>query len=220
MILPSEAADWVRGAGIPQPPTEYDTVNRPDTAGRVAITDPAPFDYVRGVVTIRGNAQDGNIRLYRLDYGQGLNPPQWVQIGTDHTSSVFNGDLGVWDTNGLDGLYSLRLTMMRNDTSIQPFVVQVTVDNIPPTIQVISPYQDQKFQVADEYVVIQPIVTDNVSMDRVEFYVDDQLVATSTIAPFNERWLVTTPGKHVIQLRAYDAAGNTSVSERIFIEVS
>lgn len=220
VMLPAEAADWIREAGIPQPPTEFDTVNMPNTAGNVAITEPAPFGYVRGTVTIRGNARDGNIRFYRLDYGQGLNPSQWIQIGTDHTSSVFNGDLGVWNANGLDGLYSLRLTLVRNDNSVQPFIVQVTVDNIPPTLQVISPYRDQKFRLSDEYVVIQPLVADNVSMDRVEFYVDDQLVATSTIAPFNERWLITTPGRHVIQLRAYDAAGNTSVSERIFIEVS
>jgi membrane peptidoglycan carboxypeptidase len=218
-VLPPEAADWVREAGIPQPPTEYDSVNTPSTVGNVAIIEPKPFSYVRGVITIRGNARDNNFQSYRLDYGQGLNPEQWLQIGENYLSSVFNGDLGMWDANGLDGLYSLRLTMLRRDSSLQEAVVQVTVDNIPPTIQVISPNSDQKFQLSDEYVIIQPVVADNVSMDRVEFYVDDQLMATSTIAPYNERWLITTVGTHVIQLRAYDAAGNTAVSERIKVEV-
>ena len=46
---------------------------------------------------------------------------------------------------------------------------------------------------------------------------DDQLIATSTIAPYNERWIITEPGVHTIQIRAFDTAGNTSVSERVTI---
>jgi chitinase len=84
----------------------------------------------------------------------------------------------------------------------------------------ISPYQGQTYSLADEFVIIQPLVTDNISMNRVEFYVDDQLIATSTIDPYNERWIITEPGVHYIQLRAYDAVGNTSVSERITITVN
>jgi hypothetical protein len=57
-------------------------------------------------------------------------------------------------------------------------------------------------------------------MDRVEFYVDDELIAISTVAPFNERWIIDEPGTHFIQLRAYDTAGNTSVGERITITVT
>ncbi|MBN1428609.1 MAG: transglycosylase domain-containing protein [Anaerolineae bacterium] len=219
-VLPAEAADWVREAGIPQPPTEYDTLNAPGAAGNVAITAPKPFSYVKGTITVRGNARSDNFGLYRLDYGQGLNPGQWIQAGSDHLESVFSGELGLWDTAGLDGLYSLRLTVVRSDSTIQESIIQVTVDNIAPTIQVLTPNRDQTFRKADEYIAIQPIVTDNVSMDRVEFYVDDQLIATSTISPYNERWLITTEGTHVIQLRAFDAAGNTTVSERIKIEVN
>lgn len=218
-VLPPEAADWVREAGIPQPPTEYDTLNAPSTVGNVAIIDPVPFSYVKGTITLRGNARDGNFVFYRLDYGQGLNPAQWIQIGADHSETIFGGELGLWNTTGLDGLYSLRLTVVRTDSTIQESIVQVTVDNIAPTIRVLTPNRDQIFSVSDEYITIQPIVTDNVSMDRVEFYVDDQLIATSTISPYNERWLITSLGSHVIQLRAFDAAGNTSVSERIKVEV-
>ena len=54
MILPDEAADWLREHEVPQPPTEYDTVNVPDTFGDVAITSPAPFSYVRGAMVIHG----------------------------------------------------------------------------------------------------------------------------------------------------------------------
>jgi len=219
-IFPAEAADWVREAGIPQPPTEYDTVDMPNVFGNVAITQPAPFSYVGGVVSIQGNAIDPNFSFYRLDYGEGLNPTEWTQIGTNQYSSRFNTELGVWDARLLEGLYSLRLTVVRGNTSLEQFIIQVTVDNTPPTIQIITPRPDQQFRLSDEFVVIQPFVADNISMDRVEFYVDDELIATSTIAPFNARWLIDSTGKHIIQVRAYDAVGNTVASERIFIEVT
>lgn len=220
MVLPAQAADWVREAGIPQPPKEYDTVGAPTNTGNVAIISPEPFSYVRGAVTIRGNATDSNFQLYRLDYGPGLNPTEWTQIGTNHFSSRYNSELEIWDARTLDGLYSLRLQVIRGNNSIEEFIIQVTVDNSAPTIDVLYPNDRQTYSLSDEFVTIQPQVADNISMDRVEFYVDGQLIAISTIAPYNERWFITEPGTHFIELRAYDTAGNTSVSERITIEVT
>ncbi len=220
MILPPEAADWVREAGIPQPPTEYDTINAPSTFGDVAIIEPAPFSYVRGAVTIRGNARDPNFQLYRLDYGSGINPTAWTQIGTNHFSSRYNDELEVWDARRLEGLYSLRLTVVRGDNSIEEFIIPVTVDNTPPSAQILYPQDRQTYVLADEFVTIQPTVVDNISMDRVEFYVDGQLIAVSTVAPYNERWTITEPGTHFIELRAFDAAGNSTVSPRVTIEVT
>jgi len=219
MVLPPEAADWVREAGIPQPPDQYDSIAAPTSAGDVAIIEPQPFSTVRGAVTIRGNARDANFASYRLDYGEGINPTAWTQIGTTRTSPVSNGELGVWDARQLNGLYSLRLTVVRGNNSIEEFVIPVTVDNAPPTVDILSPQDGATFTPADEYVVIQPNVVDNISMDRVEFYVDGELVATSTVAPFNERWMITNPGRHFIELRAYDTAGNMTVSKRLTITV-
>lgn len=218
-VFPAQAADWVREAGIPQPPTEYDTVSNPSVFGPVAITSPAPFGYVNGVVQIRGNATDPDFSFYKLDYGAGLNPGEWIQIGGNQYSQRFDGTLGEWNTDLLEGLYSLRLTLVRRNNSIEEFVIQVTVDNTAPQIQLLAPLDGQVFELADEFVVIQPFVTDNISMDRVEFYVDELLIATSTIAPFNQRWLITAPGYHTVQVRAFDAVGNTAVSQRITIQV-
>jgi membrane peptidoglycan carboxypeptidase len=219
MVLPPEAADWIREAGIPQPPTEYDTVPAPEAYGDVAITDPAPFSLVRGAITIHGNARDPNFQYYRLDYGEGLNPDSWTQIGQNSYTSRYDDDLGIWDTRPLDGLYSLRLAIVQGSNALNEFTIQVTVDNIPPSIELGYPQDGQQYTFADEFVTMQPFVSDNISMDRVEFYVDEQLIATSTVAPFNERWIITEAGTHTIQLRAYDTAGNTAASDRITIEV-
>ena len=220
MVLPPEAADWLREAGIPQPPDEYDAISAPSISGDVAIIAPAPFTYVRGAVPIRGNARGPNAAYYRLDYGVGINPTEWTQIGTNHDAPRSNAELEIWDARQLNGLYSLRLTVVGRGNAIEEFVVPVTVDNAPPSAEVLYPADGSTYTLADEYVTIQPNVVDNISMDRVELYVDGQLIAISTVAPYNERWIITEPGKHFIELRAYDAAGNTSQSKRVTIEVT
>ena len=220
MVLPPEAADWMRETGKPQPPAEYDAINTPESSGNVVITSPGAFSYLRGAITINGTARDANFQLYRLDYGEGINPTAWTQIGTNHFTPLSNGELGVWDARGLEGLYSLRLTMVRGDSSVEEFVLPITIDNSPPTVQVLYPSDGQTYTLADEFVTIQPNVVDNISMERVEFYVNGQLIAISTVAPFNERWIITEPGRHVIELRAYDTAGNITVTPRLTIEVA
>jgi len=219
-VLPPEAADWAREAGIPQPPTAYDVVIAPDTFGPVAIAQPSPFSYVKGVVTLVGNATDPGFRLYRIDYGEGINPTEWIQIGVDHPEPRYNFQLEIWDARKLNGLYSLRLQVIRGNNSVEEFITQVTVDNSPPVIDFVYPQDGQAFRMSDEFVTIQPLITHNISMDRVEFYVDGGLIAASTIAPYNERWIITEPGSHYLELRAYDSAGNSTVSERITFEVS
>ena len=42
----------------------------------------------------------------------------------------------------------------------------------------------------DEYVSIQAEARDNVSMDRVEFYLDGALLKISTVPPYNARWTI------------------------------
>ena len=110
--------------------------------------------------------------------------------------------------------------MIRADNSVGQALIQVTVDNTPPTIQILQPNDGKTFQMADEFVTIQPIVNDNVSMSKVEFYVDGKLIATSTISPYNERWTITGPGTHSIQIRAYDTAGNVATGPIVTITVT
>jgi hypothetical protein len=42
----------------------------------------------------------------------------------------------------------------------------------------------------DEYVNIKADATDNVSMDRVEFYLDNRLMDTTTVAPYSGKWTI------------------------------
>ena len=225
-ILPPEAADWVRQAGLPQPPTEYDSVYAPPDANSDAntnIASLAPFAYVHGTVPITGTAKADNFSLFHVQFGPGLNPTEWTQIGGDRSDQVENGDLQTWDTTGLSGLYSVQLLVVKTDQTFELATVQVTVDNAPPTVKLITPTPDQQFTLgADESVIIQPEAADNLSLAFVEIYVDGRKVNTSTVAPFTYRWPLRGAGAglHTVYVRAVDAAGNAAESERVAIRVA
>ena len=191
-IFPPEAADWVRQNNIPQPPTEYDDAYGPSPASdEVAIISPSLYSYVRGVVPIIGNARSSDFRLYRLEFGEGLNPSAWSQIGPDHYHQVENGPLEYWDTTGLKGFYTLQLSVLEGSGRYKQAAIQVTVDNISPTITLIHPEDGAVYVMEDdEWVNIQAQAQDDFSMDRVEFYLDGQLLGYSTVPPYNWKWTI------------------------------
>jgi penicillin-binding protein 1C len=192
-IFPPEAADWMRDTGIPVPPSEYDNAYGPPLAsGPVAIMNPGPYAYVNGGVVISGNVMIDNFALYRLEYGQGLNPTTWTQLGGDHTNQVDRGPLEFWDTSGVpEGLYTLQLTALRQDQSFQQAAVQVTVDNTPPEVTPLNPPEGKVYKMeADEWVNVQVDAVDNVSMDKVEFRLDGRTFHEATVAPYNARWTI------------------------------
>jgi hypothetical protein len=51
-------------------------------------------------------------------------------------------------------------------------------------------------------------VDSDAGIDRVEFYVDNKLKKTDTEEPFNYRWMLSVPFKHLIKVVAYDTNGN------------
>lgn len=191
-IYPPEAADWVRENNIPQPPSEYDTSNRTTAqGGDVAITAPASYSSIAGIITITGNARLDNLATYRLAFGKGLDPTQWTQIGGDHSNRVDNGFLEQWDVSALDGLYTLKLTAVERNGTPREAAIQVIVDNKPPTIKIIHPqdgaiYSPEK----DEWVSIGIEAVDNASMSKVEFYLDGGYIGATTVAPYNKKWTI------------------------------
>ncbi|MBC7260649.1 MAG: hypothetical protein H5T63_01435, partial [Chloroflexi bacterium] len=192
-IYPPEASDWVRENGIPQPPTAYCDVHGPSpTTLEVAIANPSLYAHVAGVVPIFGNARPGDFRLYRVEYGAGLNPREWVPIGGDHYNRVDNNVLEYWDVSQLpDGLYTLRLIVIEGSGNQRSASIQVIVDNTPPKVEIIHPLDGAVYTLeSDEWVNIQVDAMDNYAMDRVEFYLDEQQIGYSTVAPFTHKWTI------------------------------
>lgn len=216
-VYPEAAADWVRENEIEQPPDEYDTITAPEASSEIGILSPRPFEYVRGQVVITGTAQSDDFAFYRLATFEGLTPQNLQTLADNVTEARENEPIAVWDVSALEGLHTLLLTVVRNDGSFEEFSVPVTVDNEPPEVEILFPLPEQEIFTDEEWVIVQAQVTDNASIDRVEFYVDNAAVpfAISTVPPFTEKWTIVGTGCHRFTVRAYDAAGHETTSEPV-----
>lgn len=192
-IYPPEAADWVREQGIPQPPTQRDEIyGCTPEGGDVVVLEPTLGGHVKGVVPIRGNARSGDFHFYRLEFGEGLNPSAWSQIGGDHYDQVSDNVLEFWDVRGLkDGLYTLQLTVVDHSQNFRRATLYVTVDNTPPTAYVGYPWEGRVYVLeSDEWANLTADVSDNVQIDKVEFYLDDELLDYSVVEPYAIKWVL------------------------------
>jgi len=194
-VYPPEAADWVREQGIPQPPTQRDEIyGCSPEGGEVVILDPTLGGHVREIVPVVGNARSGDFAFYRLEFGEGLNPSAWSQIGGDHYNQVDQNVLEYWDVRGLkDGLYTLQLTVVDHSQSFRRATIYVTVDNTPPTAAVSYPWPGRVYEVeaADEWANLAADVSDNVQIDKVEIYLDNELVDFTVVEPYAVKWVLT-----------------------------
>jgi len=221
LVPPPEAAEWAQMIGLESPPQEYDTLTDlghqdPD----VRITLPAPFSYLRDEVVVRGYVNPVNYDYYRLQYGAGLNPTRWVQIGDDSSKKVRGGTLVRWKTEDLNGLYTLQLVVVDFDGHISTHAIHITVDNQPPDAEILLPEPDQVLRGSStQEMVIETDVADNFGVERVEFYVDGIKVETLTTQPYSIRWRMATAGEHEVYVRAIDLAGNVAETDWVLFSV-
>ncbi|MHB0856504.1 MAG: transglycosylase domain-containing protein [Anaerolineae bacterium] len=227
-VYPSGAEDWVRAREIPSPPRETCDIHGTNLVTQdVGIGSPKQLAPIRGIVPVMGSVKPGGLQRWNLQYGEGASPTEWIPIGSEYGHAVDNNLLEQWDTNGLNGYFTLQLTAY-TDGGVQQSTVPVLVDNTPPTVTIISPLPDQRYQRdKDEWVNIQVDAQDNVSMQRVEFYVDDHLLGFSTVAPYTMRWNYRKPNPegvegpdgsqsvHTVYVIAFDSAGNETRSDTV-----
>jgi membrane peptidoglycan carboxypeptidase len=218
-IYPEQAADWVRENEIEQPPNEYDTINVPVMAGNAAIFSPRPFAFVNDQVEIIGNAHSDHFAYYRLAYFAGLTPVNILTIADNVTEPRENEVLAVWDVTNLNGLFTLLLTVVRHDGTFDEISLPVTVDNTPPTAHIVFPIPNQTIFTDEEWVIVQAQVSDDISIERVGFYVDNAGVPFSivTVPPYTARWPIRGAGCHSFRVTAVDGAGNTGESAPVRI---
>ena len=89
----------------------------PAAVGAAEIADPQPGQALRGVVLIRGTAQQPAFDHYEVSFSYEPNPTaDWFAIEAAGSSPVQNGQLASWDTTQIaDGAYQLRLRVFSND---------------------------------------------------------------------------------------------------------
>ena len=127
MMIPPEAQAWAKAANVPMAPTAYDAIQPPQINPDVNITAPELFAEVNGQVQIKGTAAGADFDRYRVLVGQGIDPQNWIQIGSDATAPINDNVLATWDTTDLTGLFAVQLQVVRTDQRVDIATIQVTV---------------------------------------------------------------------------------------------
>jgi membrane carboxypeptidase/penicillin-binding protein len=217
LVLPPQAIAWAKNAGLPIPPDTYDVIYavKPVSVD-VQITSPTTFDHVNGQVSFFGSATGPAFSYYRIQVGQGLNPQQWIQIGDDVNEPVKNGLLGTWDTSGLEGLFVIQLQVVRMDQRVERDILQLTVDNLKPQVQIITPSNgEERVFHTGESIMMQVAASDNLVIKQVDFYVDSVFQMTLLEPPFIILWPQQI-GEHTLLVKVHDLAGNINDSSITF----
>ncbi len=218
-VPPDSALDWWNANRRPLPPREYDALYANNTLTSAAITSPQPYSYIKGVIDIMGTINPDNMQLYRLTYGQSVNPDGWTQIGEDRTTYTPGEPLGQWDTSQLDGLYTLELAVILQSGVRESVTTQVRIDNTPPTIVLAAAEPGRIYRFPDDRsVLITADVRDNF-IDRVEFYHDGRLAFTDSESPFAFDFPINGIGTEIFHAVAFDQAGNQTESQEISVEI-
>ena len=217
LVAPSNAVEWAKASGLPTPPDTYDAI--PATMlpqADVQISSPAMFTHVSGVVSIIGTAGGSDFDYYRIQVGKGLNPREWIQIGEASHSPIRDGSLAEWDVQEVSGLYAVQLQVVTKNQEVKTSIVQVTVDNNPPEVSITRPLDKQRFVgEQDPIIILQAEAQDDLTLQTVEFYIDDRLVTTLMQPPYTVSWSAVT-GTHTLKVKAQDLAQNVSEASLVF----
>jgi hypothetical protein len=219
LTVPPEAREWARKAGVELAPEAYDAIQAPPVLPDAHFSSPGMFASVRGQVTLTGTAGGADFNSYWIEVGQGLNPSKWIPVAPDSQTPVTEGSLAVWDTQGLNGLFAVRLMVVHAGQRVESAILPVRVDNQAPSVVISYPADQARFQTGQvlSFQVAEQ-TSDFTGLERVEWRVDGVLVGTSRQAPFAWPWKAEL-GTHRVQAKAYDGAGNVGESKEIELRV-
>jgi hypothetical protein len=215
--VPSFAEEWATEAGIPLPPAIHDLDSDTTAENDLRISYPLNYSFVRGRVSISGSLPTEEFVSARLQYGQGMSPKSWLQIGQEITSPRSSGRLAFWDTQDLeDGIYAIQLVLVKSGQQIEKVSTVVSVDNSPPEVRLTTDFQDKQipYQSGEELLFIAEV--SNLSeIESVSFYINSELVTTREIPPYLYSWPITL-GNFDLRVVATDQANNQGEYEVSF----
>ena len=210
LAIPPEAKDWAEQTGVLTPPVIYDLENLEAREGFL-ISYPDNFSFVHGYVRIMGSIPEDGFNSARLQYGKGMNPTSWLQIGEDILSPADRERLGIWETDNIeDGLYALQLVLVGEQLQIEKVSLVVSVDNTPPEIGLISdlagniiPFEEGK------ELLFEAVFENNNEIQKVIFYINSDNVSSREVPPFVLPWQMIL-GDIELRIVAVDQANNQS----------
>ncbi|PSV54532.1 Ig-like domain-containing protein [Photobacterium sp. GB-1] len=120
------------------------------------------------------------------------------------------------------GNYTITATATDNENATKTDVVNISVvsasENLAPSISISSPTSDTPISEGDTVTITANAEDKDGSVTQVAFFVDNQLIATSSSAPFTAQW-TSTAGNHQITAKATDNENSTTTSSAITLTV-
>ena len=216
--VPPFAEEWAAEAGVPLPPNTHDLDSNKTEVNDLKISSPENYSFVRGMVNITGTLPKDDFLSARLQYGQGMNPKSWLQIGQEITTPVSGGRLGVWNTQELDdGIYAVQLVLVRRGQQIESVSAVISVDNTPPDVRLTPDLQDQQIRYeADKELLFTADLSNLSEIQSVSFYINSELVSTRVVPPYFYSWPLTL-GHVDLRVVAIDQANNQGEYTASFI---
>lgn len=170
----------------------------------VSITSPANNTSISGIVNITANATD-NVGISKVEFYL-----DGVLLSTS-TSSPYSAS---WDTNtatlGAHTLTAKAYDSSGNSTVSSPVLITI-VDTTTPTVAITNPANNSIVSVG-KTTVISATATDNRSVAKVEFYVNNVLTCTDSGTPYTCNWPVPKKRniKYTLKAKVYDSSNNTA----------
>lgn len=130
-----------------------------------------------------------------------------------------------WDTSTLvDGSqHTLHATATDNAGNTGQSAMVTVFINVPdteaPTVMITAPGEDE---VVADVVTITATATDNIGVNSVTFFVDDNPVSVDTTAPWEYAWDTSglpANSPHLIKAEAIDGAGNSTQSPVVTVTI-
>jgi hypothetical protein len=182
---------------------------------RVSVTNPTANSTVSGAIAVSATASDSlgvtGVQFY-LD---------GAALGSQVTAAPYTVSL---NTKQLaNGSHTLAATATDTaGTSATSPAVSFTVfnDTQPPTVSVTGPTSNST---ASRAVTFSATASDNVGVTGLQFYLDGTAWGSVyTAAPYTASWDSTTVGNgtHTLAAKAWDAAGNTTMSSAVSFTVN
>jgi sialate O-acetylesterase len=88
-----------------------------------------------------------------------------------------------------------------------------------PTVTLTAPYNGYKAYVNTAVTLSADAVCDITTIEKVEFYVNDALYETAQSAPYSLTWTPSEPGDYTIYAKAYNALGESGVSDTVSVKI-
>ena len=131
------------------------------------------------------------------------------------SEAPFTSAIRVPRTISEEGTHTLTVTITDQyfNTAEDSVQFRFESDSGGPSISIVKPTNGSQLAQGTT-IKIQANVTDSGGVDRVQFFIDDQLITTKRAEPYDADYSVSAdPGSHTIKVTARDGAGNESNEE-------